>query len=67
MIVRYVGPAARGVTGGVAWTRNQPVDLPDAVAVALLAGGVEEGTNRVVAPIWEPVDPAGIEAREEEE
>lgn len=67
MIVRYIGPSARGVTAGVAWTRHQPVDLPDAVAAQLLAGGVEEGTNRVVAPIWEAVDPAGIEAREEEE
>lgn len=65
MIVRYVGPAARGVTAGVSWTRNEPVDLPDDIAAALLAGGVEEGTNRVVAPIWEPG--TTVEAREEEE
>lgn len=56
MMIRHTGPRATGIfPDGTEWRRGVPVEVPETLAVALLAGGHETGTGKAVSPEWEMV------------
>lgn len=60
MKIRHIGPRAAGtLPDGIKWRRGEPVDVPDELAKAMLAGGHEVGTGQAVSPEWETVPEPG--------
>jgi hypothetical protein len=57
MKIRHTGPRPSGKIPGtdIIWTRGVPVDVPDGIAQALLAGGHTSDGGEPVAPEWEKV------------